>query len=112
MGDPFPASQLAYAASTQECGYPVDLPKKKKCEDCSKLPCLIEARMKCYAWKCKSRTSATSAWRTSCPRPSSSDAARQPSVAQLASAQRHACAFARMRAMASEGGGLLVETTG
>ena len=54
MTDPFPASQLAYAASTIECGYPVVIKKTGKCEDCNKLPCLVQARMKCYAYKCKS----------------------------------------------------------
>eukprot|EP00941_MAST-03F_sp_MAST-3F-sp1_P000099 g99.t1 len=53
INDPIPVSQLAAMKSTQICGYPVLL-ERKKCGECAKLKCLVAARMKCYAWKCKS----------------------------------------------------------
>jgi len=60
VNDPIPVSQLAASQSTKVCGFPVELKREKKCEECGKLPCLIKARMKCHgSFGCKSPYVAT-----------------------------------------------------
>jgi len=60
LQDPIPMSQLTAMRATKPCGYPVTLKKdpqkgeKSKCSKCSELSCLVQARLKCYGYSCKS----------------------------------------------------------
>merc|ERR1711865_619973 len=55
--DSIAASQLTASMSTKVCGFPVlkkTNTKKKECETCEQLSCLVAGRMACYAFSCKS----------------------------------------------------------
>ena len=59
LQDPIPQQQLTAMRSTTPCGYPIRIKKepdnlKAKCNKCSQLSCLVQARLKCYAYSCKS----------------------------------------------------------